>query len=419
MDLGAYEFIKQLPQGPSSTLIVGQNGSGKSRFLVELAQHFKRKSIPVIAISNTHFDRFSGFSGIERISAAWGKQLPSRLLKNAISLAGDEKVIRLEAIAQTLAYCNYDREFKVTVVGGPLIEELGFFNIRPYSSDDEMLAFIEEFQNRDDGRNIQLPLFSPIQLNNIRLAIDLLIAEQGIIHRTFDFTNTSIELSKNRDLAQIVGLEKALKKLGIITSISIGLFRDEKLVSLQSASSGELALITSLVFLATTLPENAILLIDEPENSLHLQWQKEYVRRLFDLLYYRQPTIIVATHAPVIVSGAQLVRDLPVGVFEARDNVVCKLSSNSEIDPPQNLEETLWKNFGLVTPKNNYVSKSLVAELDKVSNGELSADSVISVIESMANSSFDPKQLEFFNSVKELARRIERERSQRRSPDLG
>lgn len=88
------------------------------------------------------------------------------------------------------------------------------------------------------------------------------------------------------------------------------------------ASSGELALITSIVYISTVISERTVILIDEPENSLHPKWQKQFVQILFDIFYFFQPKIIIATHSPLIVNGAELFTKDPK-IFKA-DNFTFK-----------------------------------------------------------------------------------------------
>jgi len=76
-------LLDYLKAGLNVTLIVGENGAGKSRLLREIAirERWQRK---VFAISNTVYDRFVNLRGVERISANSGRNLPQRILKRAI-----------------------------------------------------------------------------------------------------------------------------------------------------------------------------------------------------------------------------------------------------------------------------------------------------------------------------------------------
>lgn len=78
-------------------------------------------------------------------------------------------------------------------------------------------------------------------------------------------------------------------------------------IPLERASSGEIQLLTTLAFIASHITERTAILIDEPENSLHPRWQRSYIDRLFDLFQSSEPKVIIATHAPVMVTAAPIV----------------------------------------------------------------------------------------------------------------
>ncbi|HEY9296054.1 MAG TPA: AAA family ATPase, partial [Phormidium sp.] len=62
-------------------------------------------------------------------------------------------------------------------------------------------------------------------------------------------------------------------------------------------SSGERQIVT-LIYAATHMSKQQIVLIDEPEISLHVDWQRHLLKKMSEQLGDRQ--IIVCTHSPVI-----------------------------------------------------------------------------------------------------------------------
>ena len=85
---------------------------------------------------------------------------------------------------------------------------------------------------------------------------------------------------------------------------------DQKL-PLRSLSSGEqheLVLHYDLLF---KTPPNTIVLIDEPELSLHVEWQKKFLPDLMDIVRLSGFDAVVATHSPFIVGERD---DLMVGL---------------------------------------------------------------------------------------------------------
>jgi predicted ATP-dependent endonuclease of OLD family len=74
------------------------------------------------------------------------------------------------------------------------------------------------------------------------------------------------------------------------------------LVPLSYWSSGELSLFLRLVEISESISENSIILIDEPETHLHPKWIKNYMTILNSIIGKFKCHVIIATHAPLIVS---------------------------------------------------------------------------------------------------------------------
>ena len=80
------------------------------------------------------------------------------------------------------------------------------------------------------------------------------------------------------------------------------------LTSLSSGEKQELVLHYDLLF---RVPSNTVVLIDEPELSLHVAWQKRFLPELLETVKSSEFDAVVATHSPFIVGGRS---DLMVGL---------------------------------------------------------------------------------------------------------
>lgn len=74
---------------------------------------------------------------------------------------------------------------------------------------------------------------------------------------------------------------------------------DNKKLKLSQLSSGERQLVYTLIKTAIAAHSNAILLMDEPEISLHLSWQEMLISKIRKINTNGQ--IIIVTHSPAIV----------------------------------------------------------------------------------------------------------------------
>ncbi|HAO23434.1 MAG: hypothetical protein BWK80_13980 [Desulfobacteraceae bacterium IS3] len=76
---------------------------------------------------------------------------------------------------------------------------------------------------------------------------------------------------------------------------------DEKELSLTELSSGEQQEVVLLYELLFRVSHNTLVLIDEPEISLHVAWQKEVLNDLLKIVKLQKISVITATHSPQII----------------------------------------------------------------------------------------------------------------------
>lgn len=105
---------------------------------------------------------------------------------------------------------------------------------------------------------------------------------------------------------RIVSSLKLLRRLGLLSLHSVTVCHSSGTsIDLLEASSGELSILTTFLGLAATIEDGSLILIDEPEISLHPEWQQKYLDLLsgaFDS--YRGCHFVLATHSPLIVADA-------------------------------------------------------------------------------------------------------------------
>jgi predicted ATP-binding protein involved in virulence len=105
-----------------------------------------------------------------------------------------------------------------------------------------------------------------------------------------------IDLINKRFLYKKISIDK---KVGFVFTSTI----TQKNIPLSGLSSGEqheLVLFYQLLF--NTEP-NSLLLIDEPEISLHISWQNHFINDLRDVIKLTNFSAIIATHSPDIINN--------------------------------------------------------------------------------------------------------------------
>ncbi len=75
--------------------------------------------------------------------------------------------------------------------------------------------------------------------------------------------------------------------------------KELSLTDLSSGEQHEIVLLYELIFRTSA---NTLVLIDEPEISLHVTWQKEFLKDLLAIIALQKMQVIVATHSPSIIN---------------------------------------------------------------------------------------------------------------------
>lgn len=94
-----------------------------------------------------------------------------------------------------------------------------------------------------------------------------------------------------------------------------------KSLALNELSSGEQQEVVLLYELLFKVKDGTMVLIDEPELSLHVVWQKQFLDDLFKIIDLQKINIVVATHSPQIINNHW---DLTVDLEELRNAAVSK-----------------------------------------------------------------------------------------------
>lgn len=361
----------------SITFLLGENGTGKSRRLRWLAEELIYDGVPVIAISNTVFDRFPFKDKLNysRLSPYLGKGYAKRSFKRALYSQSDPRKTT-EQIMKVLDYAGLDQRVNADVV---LAKETNFHNAL------ERMQLIVGIKNGD---------------------ADLIRGFFFRLSKSKNQKKASIEVfgvddSTREGFIALLRNESTLKKEKILSRIDLFLSKGSEKFEINQASSGELSLIATYAFLATRITEGTTILIDEPENSLHPRWQSEYCRRLLDQFYLYRPRIIIATHSPIMVSGAEM-----SGIYPR----VFALPQDTRIErATQSIEGILMDVFGVLVPASHYLSEKVTQLLNNLQLRKIERKEVLNELDRLWKLSYDPKQRLFLDHAKDLAEKVNAE----------
>ncbi|WP_236180020.1 AAA family ATPase [Pseudomonas mosselii] len=201
----------------------------------------------------------------------------------------------------------------------------------------------------------------------LKTALGLLRQELGYNDKAFYLKISSLERGQF-DLALLQSLA-LLRRLGLLEL-------DQFLITTQSgakievsgASSGQQQMLCSIIGLATALRDDSVVLIDEPELSLHPQWQQTYLDTLISALEpFRGCHVIVATHSPLIVQ-----RGLQLGVGVSVLNRPADRYTDTYGVTYQSVEETLIDVFHTPVPDSFYLANEILTAVVNAESGTVS-----------------------------------------------
>ncbi|TJV19668.1 AAA family ATPase [Mesorhizobium sp.] len=194
--------------------------------------------------------------------------------------------------------------------------------------------------------------------------------EKGLIRTTANFEYGGIVDDTFKEL-------QPLRRIGFLRIQGVEVTQDDGLVSdLKRASSGQLSMISSLLSLASVISNGSLVLIDEPELSLHPEWQVDYVGLLVQTFArFRGCHFVLATHSPMVIS------ELP-----QRAKIIAldrpNLPSEHEI-AGQSADYLLAEVFGAPAPGNLYVRDRIVRAMRLVAAGEAKSATFAKALEDL------------------------------------
>lgn len=182
-------------------------------------------------------------------------------------------------------------------------------------------------------------------------------SDRGFIRLTADF-------SANGQVDNLFSAFQALRRSGFLQLRAVEVEQDGGLVTdLKRASSGQLGMATALLSLASEIQDGSLVLIDEPEISLHPEWQVKYIGLLLETFEaYEGCHFIIATHSPLVISELP-----PHATLIALDNPD---SPPAPALAGQSADVLLAEAFQMISNGNLHVRDLLVQALRDAADGK-------------------------------------------------
>jgi predicted ATPase len=358
-------------------IIIGENGTGKSALLNDLSLDYLNENKTVIAIATSIHDKFtSKRRKFHFYGGRQGRSMVERSIKK--SLIGDfsTDVDRIKYLITALEYAKYSPEIGIKVEG---FESSNIDKLYVAAKENEQLYDVISLINKYQ---------EPFARESI-VAISL-----------WSVTKESNNISGSA-LSGFIRYERILKKYKIIKKFRTYLYRDNAEIALSNASSGELMIISMLVHISSYIDKDTVILIDEPENSLHPRWQRKYIDMILDVFYLFDPKIYIASHSPQIIP----IDNNMYKIFTPRNGVILEVNEKTS-----NNEELLSEVFGVITPENRFLSNKMVETINDFDANRIRYNKVLLIIDEYKRKIYDPRQLSFLEGVHEIIEKIHNSR---------
>lgn len=374
-------------------LLIGENGVGKSILLGRLSTEitYQHPKASIIVIANTLQNKFPllRIKNYFRLSSNKIKFAEEAILQAFIAYAKNREnhqIINL--LRNTLNYIGFSEKviltFKIKrqIDFKQLIYSMNYIKSIEGGEADKIYAFISSLINKNEGQGNHRGDYVKVE------------HEIDLVDFIYEYNSEAI--------LTLLEHKYHLKKHKVIYDLNVAISKGTNWLNLNDASSGELALLTTMAHIATYITHNAFILIDEPENSLHPRWQREYVTHLYNMFYYFEPSIILATHSPVVVSGA-FEAELAPSIYEVRNAEIYRFHEANTT----NVEEILLETFQILTSENRFFSFKVNKMINEYIGGKINHEEIEKQINWLRNLSPDESQIKIIESIPNVIKKLQ------------
>lgn len=386
-------------------VIIGENGQGKTRYLLDyFNEHIDSEHMAII--SNSLINPFPYIPG--RKLSYYGLRSSNVRKTNIFSRDINSyfiNFIKKDALRGLLKLCKL-----IGFSDEIIIRQEPLFNIKKneYNKYNNRYDFIMTTSYYGENIYKKFP-FSPIELSHsfvekyapyINKACDF--------HLTYnDSEQENQSFRDHLDYENEVHSQLSLPNIVRLFKTRIFVKKNNITFPIEHASSGELYILSLGLFIQDFLDKennglSKVILIDEPENSLHPKRQKDYINYLIGFIEYHDVKIIIATHSPFItMKKNDYIED--ISLYSIKNGVISHITNEEQNN---NIEQIYYELFGLLTPKNRYLSDYCNKIVRRVAERKMRFSDAYRVINSMKDVAFDEKQENFLYDIIKLLEEV-------------
>lgn len=167
-----------------------------------------------------------------------------------------------------------------------------------------------------------------------------------------------------------------LKQCGLIHSVNVLFHKQGCDITSDDMSSGEFAMLSTVLSISAAANDShTLVLLDEPELSLHPNWQMTLIDNLDKALTDRVCHMLIATHSHMLVADLPMKRS-QVTQLERDEEGELHATIVPESTYGWSAEEVLLKVFKTATDRNRYFGERIGQLLERIGNNTIAPEEV-------------------------------------------
>ncbi|EPM4283879.1 AAA family ATPase [Vibrio sp. 1403] len=302
-------------------------------------------------------------------NATYTSTIQKKLLLSILNIISDSR--KIPSINKVFDFVGLNGELEIVYT----LKRKTLFTRK--MSSDLLKSKFESILRRKEFINKSYPEEINISSNELNEFINSLSGSKFVsgnkIIYTLDFSK-----SQDFDLVRNIRFLDLMEKLELISSPDIKFVKDDSF-DFEYTSSGEKHFIFTMINLISTIENDSLILIDEPELSLHPKWQMKYIRLLKNITNeFKTSHCILASHSHFMVSDLAPDSSSLVSLQKNIDNgMELRVSKLIPYDTYSwSAENILYEVFKLRTTRNSYFEHDLTNLLKMVSEQSTETENI-------------------------------------------
>lgn len=175
-----------------------------------------------------------------------------------------------------------------------------------------------------------------------------------------------------------------LMTVGVLTVTESYVYTaDSRRMDLSDFSSGQWHILASLLFAAVAIEDNALVLIDEPENSLHPAWQQQFLPLLKATISSAKGVhVLVATHSPLVAASLDPEDAEVFRIFSVKGRLLARQLLAGPFG--WSADQVLQDVFGLYSARSVAFTQNMDGALNLMARGQRKNPRLIKLVNSLS-----------------------------------